>query len=193
MRLFVAVVPPEPIRRQLASLRDDIPRARWVPAERLHLTLRFLGEVAEADLPGLEAALAAVRHDVFEVAFSGVGRFGRPPRALWAGVAPPEPLEALAAAVERAVQSVGLAPADRPFAAHLTLARPKSAPPHRVRAWLEKNRDLSSEPFRVARFELVESQLGREGPTYRTLRAFPLDTDGPPSAPFPVRVPSSDL
>ncbi|WP_305787666.1 RNA 2',3'-cyclic phosphodiesterase [Symbioplanes lichenis] len=112
MRLFVALYPPEEARRHL---RQHLPAGKLTPVEKWHVTLAFLGEVAEARLPALRAAVAGV--DVprgRELRLRGGGDFGR--RVTWAGVE--GELDDLATAVRDAVELSD----PRPFVPHLTVA-----------------------------------------------------------------------
>ena len=174
MRLFVAFSPPPDVRAALAALKtDDLVRARWVDAARLHATLRFIGPVEPSSLGELEAALERVRSPPIAVRCDGVGTFGRPPRVVWVGLEPAAAVAALAGQVDAAVQAAGLPPADQPFRPHLTLARLKGAPPHQVRRFVAETAvDLG--PFVVDRFELVESRLSEAGPAYRVVRGVGL-------------------
>src|SRR5205823_13507748 len=87
IRLFVAAELPESIRERLLSLQGGVPGARWSNSEQLHLTLRFIGEVAENVGHDIDDALATIRAPSFTLELSGVGEFGgKNPRALWAGV-----------------------------------------------------------------------------------------------------------
>lgn len=129
MSLFVAVEVPDAARSAVAEavapLREAAPRLRWVDPQRYHLTLAFLGEVPDGRVAAVSAALGDVGAgaSAFELALSGeLGMFGR--RVLWAGVAASAPLDDLAARVRKFVGGVvGLPDGDRPFTAHLTLAR----------------------------------------------------------------------
>jgi len=136
-RLFVAVPVPAEASASVASLveavrADGVPSGgrdvRWVRLDGLHLTVRFLGPVAESRI---EAALDAVRaaaaeSQAFDVVISGAGAFppsGRP-RALWLGIRQgAEELGALAATTDRCLASRGWDGGGRPYRAHLTLAR----------------------------------------------------------------------
>lgn len=97
MRLFVAIVPPSAALAELAAavapLRAARPELRWTGPADWHLTLAFLGEVADRVLPDLSVRLerAARRHPVTELAVHGAGAFPRPSRAsvLWAAIAQP--------------------------------------------------------------------------------------------------------
>jgi 2'-5' RNA ligase len=106
---------------------------------------------------------------------AGTGRFQqRASGALWAGVHPRDDVTALAAKVERICQQVGLEPERRAFHPHITLARWKGRRSHEVQAFLERTRDLGSEPFLVDRFTLFESQLSRHGAHYDEAASFSL-------------------
>src|SRR5690606_558822 len=103
---------------------------RVVPPENWHLTLRFLGATpASAAARVVEELEAAPLGAPFEIRLGALGAFPRPARAtvLWMGLRAGEgPLGDLAAAVEVAVRRAGIAPEDRPFSPHLTLARLRS-------------------------------------------------------------------
>lgn len=166
-RLFVALPLPEPVQDLLLDLSEGPEGLRWVHGDSLHLTLRFIGEVDGGVAEDVAAALNVLRSPRFPLRLSGVGCFShRRHGALWAGVAPREPLAALAAKVERAVQSAGLRAETRAYHPHITLARWSGSPPE-VKPWLERHGGLVSEPWAVERFVLFESVLGRAGPHYR--------------------------
>jgi len=174
-RLFVAIRPPEHVRDLLIDAMDDSPALRWVGDEQLHLTLRFIGEVERPVARDIAAGLDRIRSPVFDLSITGVGKFERRNRgALWAGVQPKEPVAALAAKVERAIQAVGLEPEHRAFSPHITLARWNRRNAEAVNAFLRRNSDLRSEPFGVDRFILFESKLSRHGPHYEEIAAFSL-------------------
>lgn len=174
MRLFVGVRPSEGATRALAAFifeaRAVWPDAKWVPPENVHLTLAFLGEIAESDVPGVSACLDEALAEV-EPFPAALGRFGRFPeggkaRVLWVGIEEgAEQLEGVARAVW-----AGLArwyePEERPFAAHLTVARFKK--PCRIEQ--EKAPALvRTGPWTVDRVELISSKLMRPAPVYTTI------------------------
>lgn len=131
MRLFAALVPPPAAVRELAAAvrpLHALPQAaplRWTGEPGWHLTLAFLGQVDPADLAALGAALDRAAGSVDrapELRLAGGGRFGE--RALWAGVAgDTRMLGRLADEVVTAARDAGIAVDERPFRAHLTLAR----------------------------------------------------------------------
>lgn len=122
MRLFVAVVPPEAVLDALVEVIDELrPTAslRWAGRPQLHVTLRFLGEVADAVVPELIAALdAAPLAGTTATVGPAVTRLGRQVLCV-----PVNGLAALAAGVTTATAGIGRPPVRRPFVGHITLAR----------------------------------------------------------------------
>jgi 2'-5' RNA ligase len=182
VRLFVALdVAPEvrrEVTRRLEPLRARAPRARWVDPQVLHLTLVFLGEVAEERVTGLQTALASAfaAHPPLDLAMAGGGSFppGRPARVLWLGVAGGPALAALQRAVAAAVATPA-AGDDKPYHPHVTLAR--CDPPWRaadVERFATAFAGPIGEPFRVDRGVLVHSRLGPGGAKHAPLAALPL-------------------
>jgi RNA 2',3'-cyclic 3'-phosphodiesterase len=137
-RLFFAVPLPDEVREAIRPVRDAVQaavgngqaRIRWVRIESLHLTLRFLGPTSldEAEALGAAADAVASNSAPFEIRIRGAGAFpayGRP-RTLWLGIeAGREGLAALADGLARSLPRTegGGASDDRPFSAHLTMAR----------------------------------------------------------------------
>src|SRR5215469_14365218 len=120
-RLFVAIRPPEHIRDLLIDTMSESADFRWQNDEQLHLTLRFVGEVARPLANDLADALTRIRYERFQLRISGVGRFERRSGGvLWAGVEPKPPVAALAAKIERACQQVGIEPERRAFHPHIS-------------------------------------------------------------------------
>lgn len=178
LRLFVAVPLPENVRSDLSSLCSGVPGARWVAAENMHLTLRFIGEVGRGDADDIHQALGRIRLPAFELAVAGVGCFesGHKIHTLWANVEKNELLSRLREKVEAAVVRVGLAPERRKFKAHVTLARFRKGSGTRVGAYIENHDRFRSGPFSVEYFTLFRSHLGSEGPHYEPLAEYPLGT-----------------
>jgi 2'-5' RNA ligase len=146
VRLFVAVNLPEEERRAahaaVAPLRDAGLPAKWVPAASLHVTLRFLGEVAEDREAAIAAALDGVVAPArpFDVGLGGVGAFPAlaRPRVIWLGVEAHPALELLANDVERALRPLGFEPELRPFSPHITLGRVRQGAKRGAFAALER-------------------------------------------------------
>ena len=176
MRTFVAIFPPQRVRQALFRAAYDLPAGkdfRLISPEKLHVTLKFLGDVVEDTLGQVKQALEPLseRHEPFEVGTSGFGAFPseRKARILWAGVGEgSESLRAVAQSVEDLLQPAGFAREQRPYVPHLTLARARGR-----RAKLE---DASISPpalrFTVSGVDLVESVLGAGGVTYSVFKTY---------------------
>jgi 2'-5' RNA ligase len=184
-RLFVAVDPgPGAASRlagALARVRPRAPSARWVDPASLHLTLAFLGDTDAERVPGLTAAIGAVaaRHAPLEIRFAGAGTFGgRRPRVLWAGVeGAVAELAALQADLAAALAPLGYPPEERPFAAHLTLARARAHATAGEPALVACAAALAGEdlgPTRVEAMVLYRSDLSPRGSVYTPLASLAL-------------------
>ncbi len=121
MRLFVAVDPSPEAARHLAVAMRGVRLAARPGTEDWHVTIAFLGEVAAADLPTIEAALAraAASAPPGRLRVAGSGRFGD--AVLWAGL--DGDLDALTTLAEKVRAELGAGFDERPFRPHLTLAR----------------------------------------------------------------------
>lgn len=176
MRLFVAIELPEQLKAALAAMRHEIPGARWLPAEQLHLTLAFLGEVAQERLETLVATLSRVRQAPFELSFDRLGCFPhhRNPRVLWIGFEQQPALLQLAEQINRAVTLCGISLEERPFNAHITLARLKQPAGGEVAQFLATppNRELPH--LAVREFVLFQSLLSPKGAFHKPLQQFDL-------------------
>ncbi|WP_165865560.1 RNA 2',3'-cyclic phosphodiesterase [Vallicoccus soli] len=180
MRLFVALVPPAAVVAQVragtAAARAAAPGLRWVPPDRLHLTLAFLGEVPDDRVPELTAALARACAPLPRprLALHSAGRFGG--RVLWAGVqGATADLERLAAACGAAAARCGVPLEDRPYRAHLTLARARE--PYDLAPLVALLDGLRAGPWTARSATLVRSRPGRL-PAYEPLAALPLAAPG---------------
>ncbi|MDE2795407.1 MAG: RNA 2',3'-cyclic phosphodiesterase [Gemmatimonadota bacterium] len=189
LRLFYAVWPPERVRRtlwrSLAPVREFLPSVRWVPQERLHITVRFIGDVSTRVLPRLIAATEALDQVApFEIGLSGTGTFpGRgPPRVYWVGVSG-RPLSGLRKRLDRALAHEGVARENRTFSPHLTVGRASRA---RSGGDGARHRNAVTIPdlvFPVAAVHLVRSELLPGGPRYTNVHRAVLGGGGPSSDP----------
>jgi RNA 2',3'-cyclic 3'-phosphodiesterase len=178
LRLFLAVDLPPAIAPQLLALCQGLAGARWSNPAQLHLTLRFLGDTPEEELPALRARLGAVAVPAFALGLRGVGVFPkkrRPARVLWTGVAPAEPVVALRTAID---QVLGPDPeeAERGFSPHLTLARFRDDPGRALEDYLERWGAFASATWPVEAFHLYRSTLGRDGAVHDILQSYRLGT-----------------
>lgn len=174
IRLFAALPVPPQIAQLVSSLQNGVPGARWSPAENLHITLRFFGELTETTAADLDEALAEIDGEGFDLALSGVGAFGpgEHMRAVWAGLASSEPLRGLAGRCERVARRCGLKAEGRTFHPHVTLAYLRHAPDPRVAAWVQAHNLLTSPPWRADGFGLYSSWRGSDGARYVLERRY---------------------
>ncbi len=174
-RLFIAIEIPPATRRQLHSVAP-VAGVRRTREEQLHLTLHFLDDVDEQQLPSLMAAVAAVRVEPFSLTIAGVGRF--PPRGrgsvLWAGLKASAPLLALHNKVGQALTGVGFPLERRAYSPHVTLARlgPRTSR-QVVETFLCEHASLALDTFEVDGFTLFESRLAPNGSTHIPLLRVP--------------------
>lgn len=176
MRLFIAIELPDDVKRELDRLWTDIPGARRVPTDQIHLTLAFLGEVEEAALERLAGNLVRIQVPEFRLSLSTVGCFPNRhrPRVLWVGLVPHPLLMHLVAGVQEAVLACGIPQEERPFSPHITLARLKLASPRECDAFLDQNPKQKLLSFPVREFTLFQSRLTPQGALHTPLRSFPL-------------------
>lgn len=187
LRAFVGVPVDAAVAARMCAVRDGIAvgTVRWIPAENLHLTLKFLGDVEEARVSSIRAAVrdALTDNTRFFVTARGLGVFpdSRRPRVLWVGLASPE-LARLAGQVERALEPLGFERAAAPFRPHVTIGRwrrPESRG-DRLRGELARWRDHEFGEFRIDAATLFRSTLRPEGAVYDPLEIFPLDAAATP-------------
>jgi RNA 2',3'-cyclic 3'-phosphodiesterase len=165
MRLFVGVRPPDRVLDALDRLaRPERPGVRWTRRDQWHVTLRFLGEVADPD--PVIAALASAPLPRSEA------RMGPRVEALSRQVVclPVAGLDGLARAIEDATAGFGRPPDDRPFRGHLTLARVRQGSASRLTGQAVEDR------FPVTDVRLICSHQGGHGPRYEDLHVQPLGT-----------------
>jgi 2'-5' RNA ligase len=176
VRLFIAIDLPVELKKNLGKLHRDIPGARWVPAAQIHLTLAFLGEVEEATAWRLSAELARIQLPSFTLTLTGPGCFPhrQRPRVLWVGLAPEAGFANLVAAVQSAIRDCVLPVEERPFTAHITLARLRFPAAREAGTFLDQPLPPQLPTLPVREFILFESRLSPQGVEHRPLTSFPL-------------------
>jgi len=188
MRMFVAVVPPEYVLEHLDEFlepRREAGAFQWTLPEQLHVTLAFLGSVADRHLDDLGDALerAATRRTPFDARLTAGGAFPDAARArvLYAGLEMSEAgrteLELLAAGARAAASHTGIEVDGRRFRPHVTLAR--LGRPTEVTSWVRLLDTYAGPSWTVDQISLVESHLGegpRRRPRYSTVAEFPLSS-----------------
>lgn len=183
MRTFIAIEIPTEIKTALAALQDDLRRAdaqvSWTRPENIHLTLKFLGEIAEPQIKEIAAACAdtAARFQPFTLSLSQPGTFPRAkqPRVLWAGLdGDVENARQIQAQLEERLATFGLAREEKGFRLHLTIGRVKSHRNARQLIQLADAYTLPTWSFTVREIVLMKSELHRDGARYTPLARAPL-------------------
>ena len=170
MRLFVAICFSDETRNALSSAVDAL-RAQWQghfsPAENLHLTLAFLGEVDHAD--AALSAIQKVKSPSFSLQFDRIGQFGN---LYWAGIRENDALRALQAQLMAHLKAAGFSFEEREFIPHITLARRYAPSVDFSPAAVEQILTKIEEPVRE--IALMRSFPQESGAHYETLAVYEL-------------------
>lgn len=176
-RLFVGIALPDEVRGVLAGLGEGLAGAKWVAAETIHLTLRFIGEVDGGTAEDIHVALTQIQAPAFALTLAGIDCFaqGGKVHTLWAGIEKEPLLAHLRDKVESALVRAGLEPERRKFKPHVTLARFKGGGEPRLGAYLERHAQFRCGPFAVDGFTLFRSRLSAAGAHYEALAEYRLE------------------
>ena len=184
MRLFIAINLPPDVRRGIWDAAEPLRSAsypvKWVDADGIHLTLKFLGEVEDPREPeivaGMQAAAAGARQ--FRVPISGFGGFpsSENPRVVWVGCEGVPPLEILQHRMEQEMERLGFPLEGRAFRPHVTLGR--AAREARAADFTGAGEMLANLAFEhdvmVESVDLMESRLTPRGARYQRRHAAAL-------------------
>ena len=186
IRAFIAVDLDDPVIEKVCNvveiLKPRITEIRWLRKENLHLTLKFLGNIAESQV---EPITAALRHPLglfspCTISAKGLGVFPdfRRPKILWVGLTGDQ-LVQLAAEIESALMPIGFTPENRAFTPHLTIGRWRegSRPAKNLRQEIDSLNDFEFGACAVRQIVLFQSVLKPEGASYSELRTIELGTE----------------
>jgi RNA 2',3'-cyclic 3'-phosphodiesterase len=176
-RLFVALDLPDVVKEQIAALCAwGLPGVTWVKPAQIHLSLRFIGEVAPSMVQRLQTALLKVRARELTLQLQGMGTFppGKTPRVVWIGVGKNESLLQLRHKIEYQLTTVGLPGEGRKFHPHVTLGRVKSNKIQRMGDYLSHYDRFRTEPFAITDFCLYSSRLRPDGAIHTKEATFSL-------------------
>ena len=186
IRSFIAIPIPTDIQksagnlvRRLSSPGDGI---KWVPAENLHLTLKFLGDVDNREIPRICDVVRACCADepAFLMEFFGVDAFpsAERPRVVYAGLRQGgEPLKRIVDALEKQLADLGFKPEPRDYVPHMTLGRTRGGSRRgsgELRERLAHSHDATLGNTVADRVLLMASFLDNAGPTYQVMDTIPL-------------------
>ncbi|HYA41322.1 MAG TPA: RNA 2',3'-cyclic phosphodiesterase [Syntrophobacteraceae bacterium] len=190
VRSFIAIDLSDGARRQIEAfireLRKSDAKVGWVRVEGIHLTLKFLGNVAPGLIEEIKPVLAgaALQTAPIHIEPAGCGAFPsmKSPRVIWVGLRGQiGPLAELARQVEAALVPLGFKPEERPFRPHLTIGRVRGRQRlHALQEILLAHQDFTAEPFDAYQVVLYKSELRPDGARYTPLFEAPFS--GRPSA-----------
>lgn len=181
IRAFLAIDPPDDILQEMARVQAQLKRSlhgeiSWVRPEGVHLTLKFFGNIFEADVKAIsdivEKQSAAVAPMQFQLEELGAFPNQQRPRVIWIGLqGDVDPLLDLQSDLDHQFQTIGFPVEDKPFRAHLTLGRVKTAkgPIGLLQAASEIK---ITGKFRADSLALIRSKLTPKGAHYTKLATF---------------------
>ena len=188
LRALIAIEFPKPLQdaveKQTARLRQTLGHdiVRWIPTQNMHLTLKFLGDIAASHVDFLKQMLAreADSHSQFDLQIDGLGSYptSRRPRVLWAGLHAPADLLSLQKSIEAGTTRLGYEQEERAFSPHLTIGRvrqnisPAELP--KIRAALDNIQLGNIGTARVDSIHLFKSDRLPSGSIYTKLFSAPL-------------------
>ena len=188
VRAFIAIELPGSVKSALSQLQDNLKRSehasvKWVDTGSIHLTLKFLGNIATETIPELTKVLSEAARGItpFHLELGEMGVFPnlRAPRVVWVGLrGETATLSVLQENIESALIPLGFPPENRAFSPHLTLGRvrEKASPGERrsLGQAVASSKVASREPFPVDSLSLMRSTLTREGAVYSRLYSVAL-------------------
>ena len=180
LRTFIALELPPPVVSLLKRMQEDLKskglRAKWVQPESIHLTVKFLGNIAPGDVERVYGAMQDAGGDFagIHLVAGGVGLFPgiKRPRVIWAGLGGQvRELIALKGDLEDSLATLGFKKETRPFKAHLTLGRFKeNADPNTHRQVIGEYASQVGEKVTARRMVLFKSDLTPTGAVYSRLQ-----------------------
>jgi 2'-5' RNA ligase len=184
IRSFLAIELPRTILKKIEEVQRDLKLShadvRWVSPEKIHLTLKFFGNVDESQIDPIVKSIEGPTQirSPFSVAVHGMGAFPhfKSPRVIWMGLVEGKGvLLSLQKELEKELEKVGFKPEGRPLQPHLTLGRVKSSRGRdELMGRMEKFREEAFGEFLVERLVLFRSELKPSGPIYTPLREIKL-------------------
>lgn len=183
LRAFIAIELSDQLQNALEkqtarlrqSLGDDL--IRWIPTQNIHLTLKFIGNIAASHMDFLKQLLThtADSHPQFDLQICGIGSFpsSKRPRIIWAGIHAPADLASLQKSLEAGTTRLGYEREEHPFSPHLTLGRVRQnidqAGLQKIRVTLDTIQLGNIGSARVNSIHLYKSDLHPSGSVYTKL------------------------
>lgn len=175
-RIFAAIPIGGGLADALPSLMSELGDTQWTAPAKLHLTLRFAGELAADEIARLHEALSQVRSAPVPIDLDGVGSFevGHGQGAVWAGVRPVRQLVRLRQDCESAARLAGLAADERGWLPHVTIGYVSHSSLMLVADWLRRHRQFHAGPAEASAFGMYESVRTGHAIEYRLVQSYEL-------------------
>ncbi len=184
IRSFLAIEIPGIILKKIEEVQDDLKSSRadvrWVSPEKIHLTLKFFGNIDESRIDPIVNSIERPTQitSPFSLRVRGVGAFPhlKNPRVIWTGLVDgKEVLTSFQTQLEKELEKIGFEPEERAFHPHLTLGRMKSSKGREeLIGRMERHKEEEFGDFQVERVVLFKSDLKPTGPIYTPLREIKL-------------------
>lgn len=175
IRAFICIEVPPPIRARIEELqralrRRDVPLS-WVKPSNIHLTIKFLGDLAASRIERVRQAVERACQSIspFDITVDGTGCFpsAKSPRVLWVGLGPlPDELRRLHSNIEAELAGEGFAREAKRFTPHLTIGRVRD--PIKARQTVEEllAAGFAAESFPASEVIVMRSELHPSGSIY---------------------------
>lgn len=185
IRAFLALEPPENVLQEISRLQEKLKREisgriSWTRPQGQHLTLKFFGDISKEDIHNISSAVQkrTVSEQKLNLKIEKIGVFpdARKPRVLWCGITgDAEKLINLQKKLDSDFAAIGFPAEDRPFKAHLTLARIKDPrETSGISEALKKHSAFTAGEFTGEKLFLFQSNLSQQGAVYTKLAEFAL-------------------
>jgi len=183
MRAFIAIELPCAVKEYLGRFQNKLKTSasdiKWVNPENIHLTLKFLGEIEDKTTDEIKEILETVscRRLAFYIRLSTLGAFPKinSPRIIWTGIDKgADETKEIAAELEERIAKIGIPKEDKPFSAHLTIGRTRSAfnRENLAKTLVALQGEIIQDniEFRADKLTLFKSTLTPQGPVYTILK-----------------------
>jgi RNA 2',3'-cyclic 3'-phosphodiesterase len=180
IRTFIAVKPPVFLKTSLNNIQGVMQankiKAKYIPVQNIHLTIKFIGNMDTALLPEIQDILidSTQYFKPIKLALKGIGVFPKIkfPKVIWSGVkGETHKLESLHKKLEQGLSTLGIQREKRKYQGHLTFARIKQNKLNRkkLESVIEQIGDFESDRFTTDKLILFQSRLMPDGPIYSEL------------------------
>jgi len=176
MRLFIAINLSKEVKDYLFDLQKEFRefgKFNFVAKKNLHLSLKFMGNIEESKLKGINDKLSKIKSKSFEVSLNSLGVFPDKDliKVLWIDLTPKNKILELAKTIDQELIEF---PNDYSFSEHITIARIKLIKDKND--FLKKlNVKIKPIKLKISSFELMKSELSKDGPKYTSLEIYFLE------------------